>query len=129
MARTLTKKQKGFVKDYLDTGNGTQSALNHYDIQGKDPEKIASVIATQNLDKLSVREAIESHAESAESMVYKLSQTADGEMVRLNASKDILDRAGYQAIIKTESKNVNITVTAKELEIAQEYEAKLKEQL
>lgn len=58
MATKLTKKQEGFVKDYLETGNGTQAALKNYDIEGKDPEKIASVIATENLGKLSVIEAI-----------------------------------------------------------------------
>lgn len=58
MAKTLSKKQKGFVKDYLATGNGTHSALKNYDIEGKDPEKIASVIAVENLGKVSIIEAI-----------------------------------------------------------------------
>ena len=60
----LTKKQQGFVKDYVETGNGTQSALKNYDIEGKDPEKIASVIATENLGKPSIMNAIMSIADN-----------------------------------------------------------------
>lgn len=60
----LTKKQQGFVKDYVETGNGTQSALKNYDIEGKDPEKIASVIATENLGKPSIINAIMSIADN-----------------------------------------------------------------
>lgn len=110
MARKLTKKQKGFIKDYLDTGNGTESALKNYDIQAKDPEKSASVIASNLLGKISIREKLESHAESAESKVFELSQNAKSEMVSLVASKDILDRAGYKPIEKSQSVTVNLDV-------------------
>ncbi len=44
----LTKKQRGFVKDYLETGNGTKAALNNYDT---DNPKVAQVIASENLSK------------------------------------------------------------------------------
>lgn len=123
----LTKKQKGFVEDYLDTGNGTQSILNNYDT---DNPKVASVMAVENLAKPSIREALENHAEKAESMVYNLSQNAEGESVRLNASKDILDRAGYGAVIKSQSVSVTInTLDPKLVELAKEYEEKLKKSL
>lgn len=126
----LTKKQQGFVKDYIDTGNGTQSALNNYDIEGKDPEKIASVIATQNLGKLSIQEVIESHAEKAESMIFHLSQNAEGEAVRLNASKDIMDRAGYKPVEKSVNLNIETEITNPEARaLAEEYETKLKKSL
>lgn len=55
MAKSLTKKQKGFVKDYIATGNGTQAALKNYDTEDY---KTASVIATENLDKPSIVLAI-----------------------------------------------------------------------
>ena len=126
----LTKKQQGFVKDYIDTGNGTQSALNHYNIQGKNPEKIASVIGTQNLGKLSIQEAIESHAEKAESMIYNLSQNGEAETVRLNASKDIMDRAGYKAVDKSINLNIEAEITnPKARELAEKYEEELKKGL
>ncbi len=59
MSNDLTKKQRGFVKDYLETGIGTKAALNNYDVENsKDPYKTASVISTENLDKPSIRNAI-----------------------------------------------------------------------
>ncbi len=56
----LTKKQQGFVKDYLETGNGTQSALNNYDT---DDENTAAVIASENLRKPQIQEVIVSLAD------------------------------------------------------------------
>ena len=56
----LTKKQKGFVKDYIETGNGLKSALNNYDT---DDENVAGVIAYDNLRKPKIVNAIKSIAE------------------------------------------------------------------
>lgn len=122
----LTKKQRGFVKDYLDTGNGTQAALKNYDTIDYN---VANVIAVENLQKPTIRQALENHAQEAESMIYKLSQGAENEGVRLGASKDILDRAGYGATVKTQNTNVNIEITPESLEIAKKYEAELKKGL
>lgn len=58
MARTLTKKQKGFVKDYIKTGNGQVAALQNYEIEGTDPENTARSIASENLTKPNIVNAI-----------------------------------------------------------------------
>lgn len=55
MARGLTKKQRGFVKDYLELGNGTQAALKHYDT---DQPRVAQTIASENLSKPMIAKAI-----------------------------------------------------------------------
>ena len=40
----LTRKQKGFVKDYAQSGNGTQAALNNYDVEdGKTKVEIITI--------------------------------------------------------------------------------------
>lgn len=57
----LSKKQRGFVKDYVETENGTQSVLNNYDTTDY---KTASVIASENLDKPSIQVAIENKRKS-----------------------------------------------------------------
>jgi len=111
MAKKLTKKQKGFARDYLETGNGTIAALNNYDIEGKNPEKIASAIAVENLGKPSVKAYLESKAEKAAEFVYTLAESAENEGVRLGASKDILDRAGFKPVDK--SMSVSVAVDAK----------------
>jgi len=51
----LTKKQRGFVKDYIATENGVQSALLNYDTQDYDTAK---VIAAENLTKPYIKSAI-----------------------------------------------------------------------
>lgn len=55
----LTRKQKGFVNDYIKSGNGTQSVLNNYDIESDKPERVASVIAVENLAKPNIIKAIQ----------------------------------------------------------------------
>lgn len=57
----LRPKAKAFVDEYVKTGNGTQAALKAYDIKGKHPEKIASAMATENLNKPSIADAIATH--------------------------------------------------------------------
>lgn len=58
----LTKKQRGFVRDYLATGSGQEAALKNYNLGklgGKDAGNSARAIASENLTKPNVIEAIE----------------------------------------------------------------------
>ncbi len=52
----LSKKQKGFVADYVLTENGLQSALKNYDTENID---VAKSIATENLTKPYIQQAID----------------------------------------------------------------------
>jgi len=63
MVKRLTKKQKGFVKDYVKTGIGEIAALNNYDIQAKDKGEVARSIACENLTKPYIVKAIENIAD------------------------------------------------------------------
>lgn len=56
----LSKKEKGFVKDIVKGETGTQAILNNYDT---DNENVAGVMASQNLGKLKIQNAIKSIAE------------------------------------------------------------------
>lgn len=123
----LTKKQQGFVKDYIETGNATEAVINNYDIKDN---ATARSIGSENLTKPNIQAVIESHAEKAESMIYNLSQNGEAEAVRLSASKDILDRAGYKAIDKSINLNIDAEITnPKARELANEFEEKLKKSL
>lgn len=55
MANKLTKKQRGFVKDYIVLGNGTQAALANYNTQSP---RVAQTIASENLSKPIIAKAI-----------------------------------------------------------------------
>jgi phage terminase small subunit len=91
----LTPKQKVFADKYIETGNGTHSALEAYDTQSPNT---AGAIASENLRKPNVREYLESKADVAAGVIFDLCMNAENETVRLNAGKDILDRAGFKPI-------------------------------
>ena len=51
----LTKKQKGFVKDYIETGNGSLAAKKNYNVSS---DLTARVIASENLTKPNIVNSI-----------------------------------------------------------------------
>ena len=83
MAKGLTKKEKGFVRDYIKTGNGTKAVLNNYDT---DDENVAGSMASQNLGKLKIQNAIK------EALPDEL--LAKAHLEGLNASKEVRNEDG-----------------------------------
>jgi len=124
----LTHKQKKFANHYIETGNGTQSALKAYDTKS---EIVAASIGTENLRKPKVIEYLESKAENAAIRVVELSNQGENLNVALGASRDILDRAGYKPV----EKSVNLTVSVEanmsdeEKALVEDFENKLKESI
>ena len=57
----LTKKQQGFVKDYIETDNATEAIINNYP-NVKD-RIVAKSMGSENLAKPYIKEAIESLAD------------------------------------------------------------------
>lgn len=103
---TLTKKEKGFADDYIDTGNGTKSALKNYDTEDI---STAGVIAYENLRKPKIQKYLIDNAEGAISRIVELSIGAKNETVKLNANKDIADRGGFKPVDKSQTVNINLT--------------------
>lgn len=148
----LTRKQKGFVKDYIDSGNGTQAALKNYDIESPTPEVVAGSIATENLKKPQIQRAIaeslpddllaEKHLALLNKQEVRLKNNNEtgeidvvptGEIDVIAVSKG-LDMAyklkGSYAPEKSQSINLNFEVKdTKHLEIADKYEKEIKESL
>lgn len=124
MAEGLTKKEKGFADTYIDTGNGTQSVLEHYDT---DNENVAASIASQNLRKVKIQNYLEEQGGDAIKRIVQLSISAENEAVKLNANKDIADRSGWKPVEKSINLNLEAEITnPKAIEIAKEFEEKLK---
>ena len=97
------------VEKYLETGKKGASAIKAYDLGskgGSDTQEkliqVAGAIATENLKKPKVKQYLEDNAEGATLRIVELSKKAKNEAVKLNANKDILDRAGYKPIEKTD---------------------------
>jgi len=104
MEKKLTKKQRGFVKDYVRTENGLQSALKNYDIESKEnADIIAGGIAVDNLKKPYIIEAIETERKSLKQALIDKGITEEtladkvGEL--LEAKKDD-GKPDYQALDK-----------------------------
>ena len=106
MARKPTLKQKGFVADYIKTKNRTKAALNNYDT---DDYMTAAAIGSENLKKPQILKMIDDAMEGAQNSIIELSQKAKNENVKLNASKDILDRGGLKPVDKSEVKIEGLT--------------------
>jgi len=58
--RKLTLKQAKFTKEYLKSGNATEAAAKAYDVKNRNT---ANSIATENLAKPAIKEAVMSAAE------------------------------------------------------------------
>jgi phage terminase small subunit len=91
--KKLTLKQLNFAEQYLETGNATEAADRVYKPKNR---ATARAIGSENLAKPNIRAFLDENAGDAAAMIYKLSQAAKNETVRLNASRDILDRTGYR---------------------------------
>lgn len=127
----LTKKQKLFADEYLKTGNGTQSALASYDVSSNNS---ANSVAGENLQKLVIIKYLAEHAEEAVIRVKELSEQNENLTVALGASKDILDRAGFRPVEKSQTINVNLQgglkLQDKNAELlAKKYEDELKQHI
>lgn len=78
----LTMKEQKFVEEFVRTGNGVRSALAVYDTKSY---KVASNIASTNLDKPRIQEAVKSIAESIpDSLLLKV------HLEGLEASKKVV---------------------------------------
>lgn len=110
MAKRISKKERGFAKDYVENGVGVTAILNNYDTTDY---HTAGVMAVENLKKPRIQELIEGFAEKAAKNIQTLANTAENESVRLNANKDQLDRAGYKPIEKSMNVIVDIAPTEK----------------
>ncbi len=104
----LTPKRKKFADKYLETGNATKAALEVCDVGirgGKKHTRTAQEFAYHALKDKTVQEYLKEFAAPAMTRIEKMSRTARNEAVRLQANRDILDRAGFKP---TENTNLNI---------------------
>jgi phage terminase small subunit len=111
----LSEQQMKFVDAYLDHGHITKAALQagyaktSAHVQGSrllKNDKIVDYIAVRRQErKDAVHLQLASYAEEAIQELYKLMKDADSENVKMQAIKDIMDRAGYKPVEKQETKN------------------------
>lgn len=112
MARTLTKKQRGFVNDYADTGNGTKAALKNYDT---DKPNVAEVIASENLSKPIIQQELRKLGFDTNNAKRVISEILNDETNepkdRIKAAENVFKVHGDYAPEKTLNVNVQIKPT------------------
>lgn len=105
MRSKLTPKQKKFADTYLEVRNASEAVRQSY--APTTPTTVRN-IASENLAKPNIIEYLEGKAALASSRIVELALQDDHLPTALQASKDILDRAGYSAVDKTLSLTMNV---------------------
>ncbi len=106
--RKLSPRQVKFAQKYIETGNATQAVIDAgYKLKNR---AVAKTTGSNLLANEKVWALIESSAEQAQGNMLKLANGAKNESVRLGANKDILDRAGFAPVNKTQVTTVNISI-------------------
>ncbi len=73
--------------------------------------RTATSVASEVLAKPDVRAIIDSYAAKSAERIEQLADGARSEYVKLEANKDILDRAGYKAIERTENISIHVELS------------------
>jgi len=89
--RKLTKKQRGFVNDYVLEENGTKAVLNNYNAKDN---IVAKGIATENLTKPYIIEAIEVKRKSLRQALIDKGITEDYLADKVNVLLNAVDEKG-----------------------------------
>ena len=120
----LTEKQEKFVENYCLTGNAAKAAeMAGY--SAKTAKQMGYTLKNQLSSEISEKmtKLIQDSVPGALAQLNDLMMNATSEGTRLNACKDILDRAGYKPVEKQEISHVE---TASTEELQRELEALLR---
>jgi len=90
----LTNRQRGFVKDYIETGNATLAAKNNYDVTD---DNTAAVIGSENLRKLKISETI-AEALEAQGLTNDHLASKVAELVNAQRKITILRKGDIEAV-------------------------------
>lgn len=100
----LPLKQRKFVKEYLNTGHITNSA-----IKAGYSELSASSYGSQLLKNPKVLAILNNNVEAAERAIVDVMNTESG-MTKLAAARELMDRTVGKAVQRSENVNINISV-------------------
>lgn len=97
--RKLTLKQQRFTEEYLKTGNATEAADRIYKTKNR---RSSMAIWNENLWKPTIRQEIEDRVKEAKDIIYKLAKWSKKDEVKIRAAQDIIDRAEWKALARTQ---------------------------
>ena len=97
--RKLTLKQQRFTDEYLKTGNATEAASRVYKTKNRNT---ANAIWNENLVKPGIKAEIEDRVQEAKDIIYWLAKWSKKDEVKIRAAQDIIDRAEWKALARTQ---------------------------
>jgi len=100
-----TEKQEAFIESYCQTGNATKAAIQAGYSQATSKQQ-GHVLKNKFAKEIEqrIKKMVQDAVPAAVSQISILAQTATSEQVRLNAAKDILDRAGLKPADRIEQR-------------------------
>ena len=107
----LTPKQKKFADGILEGKPNYVAAVDAYDIESPNKMNVGAVMAGENLKKPKIIRYLQNQGHGAATRIVQLSKNAINESVRLNANKDILDRAGVGTVDKSNIIPIQINIS------------------
>ena len=100
-----TEKQESFIESYCQTGNATKAAIQagYSQATAKQQGHVLKNKFAKEIEQR-IKKMVQDAVPAAVSQISILAQTATSEQVRLNAAKDILDRAGLKPAERVEQR-------------------------
>ena len=100
-----TEKQEAFIESYCQTGNATKAAIQagYSQATAKQQGHVLKNKFAKEIEQR-IKKMVQDSVPAALNQISILAQTATSEQVRLNASKDILDRAGLKPADRVEQR-------------------------
>src|ERR1700734_1172040 len=117
MARTLTKKQRKFVNEYADTGNGSLAVKEAgYDVAN---DETARAIASENLTKPNIQAELKKLGFDSNNAKRVIGEILNDETIepqhRIKAAENVFKVMGDYAPEKHFNVDVTLTERSKEL--------------
>ena len=101
------KEKKVFVNAIKDGYTQQAAAIRAFPELVSNPE-YASTKASRMMRQKKVRRMLEDESEGAVSRIAELSKKARNEKVKLDANRDLLDRAGFKAVDKVQTQSLHV---------------------
>ena len=109
MAKVLSLEQRHdrdteFIREFVDNGGNATAAARAIGISEASASTVGHRLKTRLLNEIEEeqKDALKGYAVTAVHHLQYLAQSAKSESVRLCAIKDILDRAGFKAVDRTQ---------------------------
>lgn len=110
--RPLTIKQRKFIDEVVKSWNATEASSKVYKTKNK---VVAGAIWYENLRKPQIKAEIEDRVQFAKDTIYWLCRKSKKDEIKIRAAQDIIDRAEWKALARTQLSGELKVVTEDEL--------------